>query len=164
MLRLQTKQSYLWGPKAGSSSQKVVKYFLLNLVSAFTCNLESVAVNIFPIQCSDLDTANIHALLWPIGISPVNIWESGYLWKKLTKKLQSYIDAWLGGCQVGRPDLLTKECHMILVQHVLTLMLVYLVMAIDLPSWTIKANGKIRRGFLWQGNRCKRWPLSCGMD
>lgn len=65
--------------------------------------------------------------------------------------MQPYIDAWLGGCQVGRPDLLTKEGHMILVQHVLTLMLVYLVMAIDLPSWTIKANGKIRRGFLWQG-------------
>jgi hypothetical protein len=40
-----------------------------------------------------------------------------------------------------------------LVQFVLTSMLVYLLMAIDIPPWALMAIDKIRRGFLWRGRK-----------
>jgi len=52
-----------------------------------------------------------------------------------------------------------------LVQFVLTSMLIYLAMAMDLPSWALRAIDKIRRGFLWKGRKEARgghcllaWP------
>lgn len=41
----------------------------------------------------------------------------------------------------------------ILVQHVLTGMVVYTVMAIDFPQWALDAIDKIRKGFLWRGRK-----------
>jgi hypothetical protein len=44
---------------------------------------------------------------------------------------------------------MTKAGRVVLVQHhVLTAMLVYLAMAIELPPWAIKAIDKIRREFV----------------
>ena len=53
-------------------------------------------------------------------------------------------------------------------QFVLTAMLVYLVMAIDLPQWATKAIDKIRRSYLWRGRKEARgghclvaWETAC---
>jgi hypothetical protein len=46
-----------------------------------------------------------------------------------------------------KADLLTKPGRMILVQFVLTSMLIYLAMVVDLPAWGLKVVDKIRRSF-----------------
>ena len=52
-----------------------------------------------------------------------------------------------------KTDLLTKAGRNILVQSVLTSMLIYLLLALDLPAKALEAIDKIRRGFLWKGRK-----------
>jgi hypothetical protein len=52
-----------------------------------------------------------------------------------------------------KADLLTKAGRSVLVQFVLTGMLIYCAMVVDLPSATMKDIDKIRRGFLWHGRK-----------
>lgn len=63
---------------------------------------------------------------------------------------------------------MTRAGRVVQVQSVLTAMLIYLVMATDIPACALKAIDKIRWGFLWRG--CKEakgghcliaWPKVC---
>jgi len=56
------------------------------------------------------------------------------------------------GFQDGR-GLLPYAGQRIFVQFVLTAVLVYLAMAIELPPWALKAIDKIRWCFLWRGRK-----------
>ena len=85
---------------------------------------------------------------------------------KLTRaQIQPIIDKIADQLPRWKADLLTKAGRKNLVQFVLTSMLIYLAMAMDLPSWALRAIDKIRRGFLWKGRKEARgghcllaWP------
>jgi hypothetical protein len=52
-----------------------------------------------------------------------------------------------------KAELLTRAGRKVLVQSVLTAMIIYNAMAVDLPPWALKVIGKICRGFLWKGRK-----------
>ena len=73
---------------------------------------------------------------------------------KLTKaQVQPIIEKFADKLPSWKADLLTKAGRSILVQAVLTSMVVYLLLALDLPSGSLQAIDKIRRGFLWKGRK-----------
>lgn len=50
-------------------------------------------------------------------------------------------------------DLPTRAGREVQVQHVLTGTTIYLAMAIDIPQWSLYAIDKIRKRFLWRGQK-----------
>jgi len=85
---------------------------------------------------------------------------------KLTKaQVQPIIEKIADRLPSWKANQLTKAGRSILVQAVLTSMVVYLLLALDLPSGSLQAIDKIRRGFLWKGRKDVRgghcliaWP------
>jgi hypothetical protein len=126
--------------------------------------------NVIPIQCSEENLALIQSLL-PCGIQefPCKYLGLPLSAKKLTKdQIQPIIDKIADQLPRWKADLMTKAGRVVQVQHVLTAMLVYLAMAIELPPWAIKAIDKIGRAFVWRGRKEANgghclitWPRVC---
>ena len=73
---------------------------------------------------------------------------------KLTKaQAMSIVERVADRLPSWKADLLTKAGRVILVQYVLTSMLIYILLALELPPSVLKAIDKIRRAFLWKGRK-----------
>ena len=111
--------------------------------------------NVLPISRSDTELAAVQDLL-PCALAcfPCKYLGLPLSLKKLTKEqVQPIINRIVDQLPGWKADLLTKAGRMVQVQYVLTGMLIYLVMAFDLPTWAIRAVDKVRRGFLWKGRK-----------
>ena len=126
--------------------------------------------SVLPIQCSDDSISAIQNLL-PCEILsfPCRYLGIPLSLRKLTRdQVQPIIDRIADQLTGWKADLMTRAGRVVQVQFVLTSMVVYQLMATDLPTWALKAIDKIRRGFLWrgrkeaQGGHCLiAWPKVC---
>lgn len=111
--------------------------------------------NVYPIQCGGVELEMVQDLL-PCGIStfPCKYLGLPLSLKNLTKdQVQPIVDRIADQLPGWKADLMTRAGRKVQVQHVLTGMLIYLGMAVNISSWAIKAIDKIRRSFLWRGRK-----------
>jgi hypothetical protein len=105
----------------------------------------------FPIRCTDNEKMVVQQFLpyeqleFPcryLGL-PLSL--------KLTREqLQPIIDKIADQLPSWKADLLTKPGRKIMVQFVITGMMIYLAMALDLPAWAQKAIDKFHQDFFWR--------------
>jgi len=138
---------------------------LFGAASGLKTNVQKSSVH--PIQCLDEDREILlNHLPCPISEFPCRYLGLPLSPHKLTRaQVQPIIDRIADRLPSWKADLLSRAGRCILVQFVLTSMLVYLLLALDLPAQALKAIDKIRRGFLWRGRKDVRgghcliaWP------
>ena len=126
---------------------------LFGTASGLTTNLQKSSV--LPLQCSEDDKVFLQESL-PCQISefPCKYLGVPLSPHKLTKaQAMSIVERVVDRLPSWKADLLTKAGRVILVQYVLTSMLIYILLALELPPSVLKAIGKIRRAFLWKGRK-----------
>jgi hypothetical protein len=67
--------------------------------------------------------------------------------------VQQIIDKIANQLPRWKADLMTRTGRIVQVQFVLTEMMIYLAMVVDLPAWALKAIDKIKKGFFWHGRK-----------
>jgi hypothetical protein len=110
---------------------------LFGAASGLTTNLQKSSV--LPIRCNEDDKAVLlDSLPCQISDFPCKYLGVPLSPLKLTKtQIQSIIEKIADKLPSWKSELLTKAGRLILVQFVLTSMLIYIVMALDLPPWAL---------------------------
>jgi hypothetical protein len=122
----------------------------LNLVgeaSGLKTNIQKSSV--YPIRCGE-ELITLHDRL-PCDLSsfPCKYLGLPLSLKKLSKnQVQPIIDRVADQLSGWKADLMTRAGRRVQVQYVMTGMLIYLAMAVDIPPGSLKAIDKIRKGFL----------------
>jgi hypothetical protein len=126
---------------------------LFGHASGLRTNLSKSSIS--PIHCSDEElalTANILSCSikgFPctyLGL-PLTIGKpTKEVLLPLVDKVADYLPGW-------KASLLNRAGRLVLVKVVLTAVPIYLLIAMDLPKWVLKAIDKRRRGFLWNGHQ-----------
>jgi hypothetical protein len=124
---------------------------LFRNVAGLKTNIQKSSVVL--IQYGDDEIASVHSLLpccmenFPINYLglPLSIYKlTGAQWQPLIDRLADLLPGW-------RADLMTRFGRAVHVQFVITTTIIYQAMALDLPSWFIKAVDKIHCGYFWKG-------------
>jgi len=92
-----------------------------------------------PCHISEFPCTYLGVPLWPYKLTKTQV-------QSIIEKIADRLPGW-------KTDLLTKAGRSILVQFVLTSMVIYLLLAQDLPTKALEAIDKIRRGFIWKGRK-----------
>lgn len=125
--------------------------------SGLKTNLEKSPVT--PIQCSDDDLRLISDLV-PCEVKnfPINYLGIPLNIRKPTKaELQPLVDKVANNLPSWKAMQMNKAGRLITVKVVLSAIPIYLLIALDMPKWVIKALDKRRREFLWKGQEQARW-------
>jgi len=109
--------------------------------------------NIIPIHCEDNSLSAVSANLpCPISEFPCTYLGLQLSNKKLRKtNLMPWIEKVADKLPGWKASLMNRAGRITMVRFVLSAIPVYLLIAINVPKWFIKAIDKIRNGFIWKG-------------